>query len=188
MVHSMADPADIQRLIGDLAREGVVTSVDLPAGTCRVEFAEDLTTGEIPWLMARAGATRTWSPPSVGEQVIVLCPEGDAARSIVIGSLSSDAHPNAASDGSTVLRFEDGAYIGYDPAGPALAVRLPAGATVTITAEGGLSFKGDVLIDGDLRATGTITADTDVIGGGKSLKDHVHTKVQAGGALSGPPK
>lgn len=188
MVVAMANPADPQRLIGDLAREGVVVSVDHAAGTARVEFADELTTGDIPWLASRAGSTRTWSPPAIGEQVMVLAPEADTARGVIIGSLSSDAHPHPANDGSTLTQYEDGARVGYDPTSHALTVILPAGATVRIDADGGLSFKGDLMVDGDIKSTGTITADTDVVGAGKSLKDHVHLGVQAGGGLSGKPR
>ena len=188
MVVAMANPADPQRLIGDLAREGVVVSVDHAAGTARVEFADELTTGDIPWLASRAGSTRTWSPPAIGEQVMVLAPEADTARGVIIGSLSSDAHPHPANDGSTLTQYEDGARVGYDPTSHALTVILPAGATVRIDADGGLSFKGDLMVDGDIKSTGTITADTDVVGAGKSLKDHVHLGVQAGGGLTGKPR
>lgn len=188
MVGAVADPTDIQRLIGDLAREGSVVSVNLDAGTARVQFADDLTTGDIPWLESRAGSTRTWSPPSIGEQVMVLAPEADTARGVIIGSLSSDAHPHPANDGSTLTEYEDSARIGYDPKTHLLTAILPAGATVRIDADGGLSLKGPVTVDGDITSTGTITADIDVVGGGKSLKGHLHTKVQAGGAISGPPQ
>lgn len=187
MVAGMADPADIQRLIGDLAREGVVESVDLGAGTARVRFADELTTGDIPWLSARMGETRTWSPPSVGEQVLVLAPEADTARAIIVGSLCSDVRPHPASDTKTLVDFVDGALIGYDPATHALTAHLPAGATVRIVAPGGLHFEGDLDVDGNIRSTGRITADDDVIGGGKSLKAHKHLGVTAGGAQSGPP-
>lgn len=188
MVAGMADPADLQRLLGDLVREGVVVSVDLAAGTARVQFADELTTGDIPWLSARAGATRTWSPPAKGEQVVVLAPEADTARGIIIGSLSSDARPHPASDASTLAEYADGARIGYDPEAHALTARLPAGATVLIEAEGGLRFKGDLDVEGDIRSTKTITAETDVLGGGKSLKGHVHTAVQPGSGVSGKPQ
>jgi phage baseplate assembly protein V len=188
MVAAMADHADTQRLIGDLAREGVVVSADPATGTARVKYADDLTTGDIPWLASRAGLTRTWSPPAIGEQVMVLAPEADTARGVIIGSLSSDAHPHPANDGSTITEYGDGARIGYDPASHALTALLPPGATVRIDADGGLSLKGDVTVDGDIRATGTITADTDVVGAGKSLRNHVHLGVQAGGALSGKPQ
>ncbi len=184
----MAGTADIQRLIGDLAREGTVASVDLDAGTARVQFADDLTTGDIPWLAGRAGSTRTWSPPAIGEQVLVLAPEADTGRGIIIGSLSSDAHPHPANDDSTLTEYQDFARIGYDPKTHTLTAILPAGATVRIDADGGLSFKGDLAVDGDIRATGTVTGDVDVVGGSKSLKGHVHTNVQAGGAISGPPR
>jgi phage baseplate assembly protein V len=187
MVAFMADPTDIQRLIGDLAREGVVESVDLAAGTARVQFADELTTGDIPWLSSRAGDTRIWSPPSIGEQVLVIAPEADAARGIIIGSLSSDARPHPASDTKTLADFVDGALIGYDPVTHALTAYLPAGATVNIVAPGGLQFEGDLTVDGNIRSTGKVAADDDVLAGGKSLKTHVHKGVQAGAAMSGPP-
>ncbi|MCP8892995.1 phage baseplate assembly protein V [Sphingomonas faeni] len=184
----MAGTTDTQRLIGDLAREGVVVSVDHAAGTARVAFADELTTGDIPWLASRAGSTRTWSPPAIGEQVMVLAPEADTARGVIIGSLSSDAHPHPANDASSVAEYEDGARIGYDPATHALTAILPGGATVRIDAAGGLSFKGNLTVDGDIKSTGTITAETDVVGAGKSLKDHMHLGVQPGGGLSGKPQ
>ena len=184
----MADPADIQRLIGDLAREGTVVSVDLDAGTVRVEFADDLTTGDIPWLCGRAGKTRVWSPPTPGEQVTVLCPEGDTARGIVIGSLSSDAHPHAASDGSTRIDFEDGTWIGYDPGTRELTAILGTDGKITIVAPGGIRLTGPVTIEGDIDLQGGMNATGDVVAAGKSLKTHTHTGVQAGGAFSGPPR
>lgn len=187
MVAAMA-AIDTQRLIGDLAREGVVVSVDYAAGTARVEFADDLTTGDIPWLESRAGSTRTYSPPAIGEQVMVLSPEADTARGVIIGSLSSDAHPHPANDESTLTEYKDGARIGYDPKSHALTAILPAGATLRIDADGGLVFKGDMTVDGDIKSTGTIMAETDVVGAGKSLKNHVHLGVQPGGGLSGKPQ
>lgn len=43
-----------------------------------------------------------------------------------------------------------------------------------------LTVKGDVQIDGDTHVDKTLTADTDVIGGGKSLAHHTHTGVHGG--------
>lgn len=188
MVASMSGTTDIQRVIGDLVREGEVVSLDHATGTARVQFADELTTGDIPWLAIRAGSTRTWSPPAIGEQVMVLAPEADTARGVIIGSLSSDAHPHPANDESTLTEYADGARIGYDPKSHALTAILPAGATLRIDADGGIVLKGDMTVDGDIKSTGTITADTDVVGAGKSLKDHVHLGVQPGGGLSGKPQ
>jgi len=184
----MADPTDAQRLIGDLIREGTVVSVDWDAGTARVEFAEDLTTGDIPWLCARLGKIKVWSPPSVDEQVAVLSPEGDAARGMIIGSLSSDAHPHAAKDGSMRIEFDDGTWLSYNPATGEFTLQLASSGKATIVAPGGIRLVGPVTVEGDLDLQGEMTATGDVVADGKSLKTHTHTGVQAGAAFSGPPK
>lgn len=40
---------------------------------------------------------------------------------------------------------------------------------------------------GDVKVAGTLTADVDVVGGGKSLKGHKHGGVQPGGSQTGVP-
>lgn len=187
------DPRDTQRLIGDLAREGTIASVDHANGTCRVQIADELITGDIPWLCSRVGKTRVWSPPSVGEQVLVLAPEADTDRAIVIGSLSSDANPHAANDGSTVLEFNDGARILYNPENHALNAVLPDGGKALIEAPGGirlvgpLKIEGPVEVTGDIELQGKMTATDDVIASGKSLKGHKHGGVAGGQGFTGEP-
>ena len=181
------DPRDTQRLIGDLAREGTIASVDRNAGTCTVKIAEELITGKIPWLCARIGKTRIWSPPSEGEQVLVLAPEADTERAIVIGSLSSNAAPHPASDGSTLIEFEDGARILYNPETHQLSAVLPGGGKALINAPAGIHLIGPLTVEGDIDLQGKMTASGDVVADGKSLKGHKHTGVQAGSAVSGPP-
>ena len=44
-----------------------------------------------------------------------------------------------------------------------------------------------VTMSGDLQVAGTITGTTDVIGGGKSLKNHTHSGVQSGISNTGVP-
>lgn len=188
MVGVMADPNDVQRLVGDIVREGTVASVNLAAGSCRVQIADDLITGDIPWSSGRVGATRIWSPPHVGEQVIVLAPEGDTHRAIVVGSLSSDAHPHPANDGSTLIEFEDGARILYDPATHTLDASLPGNATAALVARGGIRLVGPLIVEGDIDLQGKLTASGDVTAKGKSLASHKHTGVQTGGGISGAPQ
>ena len=182
------DPRDTQRLIGDLAREGTIASVDRKAGTCTVKIADELITGNIPWLCSRIGQTRIWSPPSEGEQVLVLAPEADTERAIVIGSLSSDAAPHPASDGSTLIEFEDGARILYNPETHQLSAVLPGGGKALINAPAGIHLIGPLTVEGDIDLQGKMTASGDVVADGKSLKTHTHTGVQAGAAFSGPPR
>jgi len=80
---------------------------------------------------------------------------------------------------------------------------LPAisSAAVQIRSDDGLAFMelnptthevnikspGATNITGNLNVTGTITASVDVVGGGKSLKNHTHGGVQTGGGNTGAP-
>lgn len=185
--------ADAEQMTGEVVQLGVIASVDAATASCTVKIG-DLTTGDLPWLAARAGAVRAWSPPSVGEQVVVLAPEGDLENGVVLLALYSNARAAPAQDPQIVhLEFEDGAIIRYDQSSHALQVSLPADATATIEAPGGVTITGDVTITGqlsvseDVAVAGTLTADDDVIGGGKSLKTHKHSAVAAGTAQSGPP-
>ncbi|WP_242415526.1 phage baseplate assembly protein V [Sphingomonas panni] len=166
------------RLIGDLIREGVV--IARTGALCRVRIG-DIESGDIPWLAGRAGKATIWSPPSIGEQVLVLCGEGDLARAIVLPGLFSNAHPAPADNDSFHVTFDDGCWIGYDPAKGEAMVALDDGTRLQV-------IPGKVRIDADLEVTGKVTADVDVIGGGKSLKGHVHLQVQPGQGLSGAPK
>jgi phage baseplate assembly protein V len=188
--------------LGELIRFGTVAEVDGEAGELVLDCG-DVRTGPIPWLERRAGTTRTRSDPSVGEQALLLCPDGDVEGAIALVGVSSDASPLPGASGVELIEFEDGAALSYDPAAHILEVKLPAGATVKIEAtggvtldasDGGLSIKGDVAIEGnvsiegDAQVSGTATADTDVVGGGKSLKGHKHLGVTAGQAVSGIPQ
>ena len=166
------------RLIGDLIREGVVIARN--GALCRVRIG-DIDTPDIPWLAGRAGKATIWSPASIGEQVIVLCGEGDLARAIVLPGLFSDVHPAPAADDSFHVTFDDGCWIGYDPAKGEAMVALGDGTRFEVA-------PGKVRITADVEVTGKITATDDVIGGGKSLKDHKHTLVQPGQGVSGAPQ
>ncbi len=190
---TMRESLDPQHLIGDVVRLGTIDSVDLAGATCRVRVG-DLVTGDIAWLERRAGATRTWSPPSIGEQCVLICPDGDDLAGVALPGLFSDAHPAPGATTAELIRFADGAILSYDPQAQALAATLPAGGTVAIDAPGGVTItgpvtiKGKLTLQGDAEISGTATAQTDVVGGGKSLKGHKHPGVQPGGGVSGLPQ
>ncbi|CCA91310.1 phage baseplate assembly protein V [Novosphingobium sp. PP1Y] len=177
----MAQPLDPEQLTGDVLRLGVIASVDHAQATCTVESG-DVVTGDLPWIAPRAGGLRVWSPPTVGEQCLLLSPEGDIENGVVIVGLYCDAFPAPSANPDLVhLEFDDGAVIAYDLAGHALTVTLPAGGTATVDAPGGLTLNCDVTVNG------TLSASTDVVGAGISLKGHKHGGVQAGGAQTGAP-
>lgn len=188
----MDETRDTPRAIGDLLRMGVVDSVDLEAKRCVVKMGE-LLTGPIPFPAFRAGKTRIWSPPHVGEQVMLGCPEGDIARAAIIASYYTDQHPAPLAEDVLHVTFEDGAVLQYDPAGHELKIVLPAGGTLDVTAPGGatihadVDINGDLQVSGDITATGEICADGDVLAGGVSGKHHTHGGVQSGSSSTGEP-
>lgn len=189
-------PADIASLI----RIGTVLSVDLAQARCVVRYGDpddedggDAQTPPIRWLTPRAGQTRIWSPPSVGEQVVLLAPDGQIGAAVAIAGIWQDDFPPPNDSETETIQWKDGAAITYDPVAHDLLAVLPGGGTATITAPGGITLRGDVTIEGNLEIEGGAEVRDDVIvqgdveADGISLKDHVHNGVQAGMAQSGPP-
>jgi len=80
---------EIQCLLRNMIRIGTVLAVNLDGGLCRVNTGNN-TTGWLHWLNARAGKTRSWNAPSVGEQVLVLCLGGELDIGFVLPGIFSD--------------------------------------------------------------------------------------------------
>lgn len=189
----MKQQEDIPADLSELIRLGTIASVDLAAGLCTVRYGDpddtedSAETPPIRWLAPRAGETRTWSPPSVGEQVILLVPDGQLAAAVALPGIAQDAFPPAGDSLEEVLLFNDGARIAYDPDSHALNAILPAGATAEIEASGGITLRGPVTIEGDVTLNGKMDATGDVKAGDISLKTHKHGNVQSGAAQTGNP-
>jgi phage baseplate assembly protein V len=192
----MREQAQFEGDFGDAINLGRILEVDLARGLVRVETG-DVESDWVRWSSGRAGATRFWSPPTVGEQVAVIAPGGDLAGAFAIGGFHSDDNPPAGDSLRELIQFQDGAVIAYDPEAHELEATLPDGATVKIVAvggitldasDGGLTVKGDVNIEGEVHATGPIGSDGDVVAGTISLQEHVHSGVATGGGLSGGPQ
>ena len=107
--------AEILRLLRNLIRIGTVAAVNLDDGLCRVDTGDN-TTDWLHWLTARAGRSRSWSAPSVGEQVLVLCLGGELDTGFVLPGVFSDNNPApSASADALHWSFPDGAVIEYEP-------------------------------------------------------------------------
>lgn len=179
----MRNPQDAPTDPDQLIRLATVASVDLAAARCTLRLADgdDGETGPLPWLESRMGATRVWSPPTVGEQVLLLCAGGELGAGVILRGLFCDAFPPPGDSLTELILFGDGARLSYDPQAHALAFTLPAGATMAIEADGGIAITGDITLTGKLSAT------DDVVAAGISLKTHKHSGVQAGAAQTGVP-
>lgn len=150
--------AEIHRRIDNLIRTGVVTEVNLKEGTCRVASG-GLETRHLPVSAIRAGDARIWWPPSVGEQVTLLCISGNPETAIVFPGLFSDFCPPPDARSKTLhIRFPDGAVIEYDADKSAL---LATGMKTTHT-ETSVSVSARTR-QATITATTGVTLDTPVV-------------------------
>jgi phage baseplate assembly protein gpV len=141
--------ADIERRLENIIRIAEISDVDYhdpenPVCRCMV--------GEIKtnWLSighTRMGVVKDWNPPSKGEQVVLLSPNGDLSQAVIIASLSSTLNP---APDTTAHK-------------PNLSAILPTGATFELKSDGGLKITGDIALDGKLTATGDIESDGKLI-------------------------
>jgi phage baseplate assembly protein V len=112
----------------------VVFDADYASARVRVrisgeEGAEgEALTGWLPWATWAAGRLRVWSPPTKGEQCLVLAPSGDLAQAVAVPAVFQQrgAFPAPASDPNlTLLKWDDEAYISYQCQAHELTVYVP---------------------------------------------------------------
>lgn len=82
-MNTLSTLQELARAIRNLIRSGVVTEVDTVQGLCRVQSGGIQTTW-LNWLTTRAGRSRTWWAPSVGEQVLLLAIGGELDTAFVL--------------------------------------------------------------------------------------------------------
>lgn len=108
------DLIELSRRLENIIRIGTITEVDHAAARCRVQLG-GIESNWLAWSAQRAGNTQTWSPPTVGEQVLVFSPSGEPANGIVMTGIYQAAH-NAPSQNpdNHVAHYPDGAVVSYN--------------------------------------------------------------------------
>ena len=216
--------SELIRRIENLLRPGTVARVDVKRYRVRV-IAGGLVSNWLPWFSLRAGTTRKWSPPTIGEQCLLLSPGGDMANGVaLVGVFSSEVPPNDDRANTEATHYPDGTVHEYDHeahrdllkcVGDILrqvegsvthevkgSVTHDVQGDITHQAKGAITHKADgsILIEsqasitlkvGDVQIVltpGGITADPDILGGGRvSLVKHTHGQVKFGTDVSGKP-
>lgn len=188
-MNTLATLQDALRLLRNLIRTGVIVEVDLDDGRCRVQTG-GIVTDWLQWLTTRAGRSRTWWAPSVGEQVLLLAVGGELDTAFVLPGIFSDDHPApSASADAFHITFPDGAVIEYEPdtgaltvsgiktadvtASDSIAVTVPV---VTVKAETRITLDTPEVVCTNKLTTGSL----EVTKGGTMKGDITHT----GGSLS----
>lgn len=131
---------ELTRMMRNVVRTGIITEIDLQRGRCRVQTGGILTDW-LQWLTPRAGESRSWWAPSVGEQVLLLSVGGELDTAFILpGIYSDDAPAPSASAQAWHIAFPDGAVIEYEPKNSALKVsgiktaEVTAATSVSVTA------------------------------------------------------
>ena len=169
--------AEINRRIDNLIRFGLIAEVDHANAKARVKCGQILTSF-LPFLTLRAGTTKTWSPPTVGEQCVILASSGELTTACILVGLYTQNSPSHSPD-VHVIEFEDGARIEYNHATGTLNV---TGMKLINIDCPQIKIKGDIEIDGSVKSTG------DMVAGGISQINHKHGDVQSGPSKTGKPE
>ena len=186
---------EIMRLITNLIRTGTVSDVDTVNWLCRVKTG-DLETNWINWLTCRAGKTRTWWQPSIGEQVVLLSLGGNLETAFALPAIYSDAFPppDYSENGSTTV-FSDGGWFQYEPDTGQLLIKNIK--SVRVEAADGIQLITDQLgVDASrtLNNSQTVMNGAVTQGGGDMSSNgvvvdkHKHGGVKSGGDTSGGPQ
>lgn len=180
-MHCMSvDLSEILRLLQNLIRLGTVAEVE--GAKARVQLGPTLTTEWLKCITPRAGSTRTWSAPTVGEQVVVLSPGGDLTRGTILPAVFSQAFDAPElSQAVHTTHYPDGAVVQYDHDAHALTATLPGG-TATITADKVTSNAPSTICTGDLTVMqNLIVKQSTTVEGATALNGGVNAKAGAGG-------
>lgn len=167
--------ADLERRVSSGLQYGTVSSVDPAAGTVRIVLASgpagDVISGPIPYAQT-AGAVKIHSPPSEGQQMMVMSPGGDIRQAIAMPMTFSNAEasPGAAGDthvltfGDLVMTMQGGSLIlaigGMTAAFDGAQVIFTVGGVATTISASGFSVDG-----GQVRHNGTDIGSTHTHGG-----------------------
>lgn len=199
---------ELERLISNLLRVGVVEEVNTEKMVCRVRTG-DILTDWIRWGTDRAGAGRSWWAPVAGEQVIIGAVNGELTTAFVLCSLYSDKNSAPSHSAQAMHKtFSDGAVIGYEPETGELTVTGIQKATVnaaqkidatapevTVTASTQINFNTPKVACSDnltcatlnVEKGGEMTGNITHKGGkfssnGVVIDDHDHGGVERGGS------
>jgi hypothetical protein len=162
--------AELERRVENMQRHGTVAEVD--AATSRVRLVIGGTEEEpmlSPWVRPAqmAGALKVHALPSVGQTMTLFSPGGEMAAGVAVPfTWSNDNAAPSESAAENVLTFGS---VRVELTADGL--KITAGGTVLDITGDGVAITGDGLTHNDVN-----------IG-----FEHVHTEVERGGALSGPP-
>jgi phage baseplate assembly protein V len=151
---------------GPVFRVALVKAIDAANARVRVVFPDrdQMQSWWLPVIFAKTQNDKLYWMPDVGEQVVCVMDEHDEDGAILGSIYSSADRPPVSSADKVHWSSKDGAVFEYDRAAHAFVVSLPAGGTVSISANGA-TIAIDAAGDVSIAASGQIT----LAGGGPAI-------------------
>lgn len=183
--------AELDRRLAAMIQLGTVDEVrPTRPPRCRVRVG-DWVSPWVMWQSMAAGKVRSWRPPSLGEQAVLLCPSGDPAVGVALVGFPSDQHDQSPDDDLDVTsdQWPDGARESYNHETGQWLIELPAHARFVIRigeAEFELTAAGSSLtgaqhlvngnqsVSGDQQVAGNIEAGGTIMDGAGNSNNHTH--------------
>jgi phage baseplate assembly protein V len=170
-----------------LFRVGIVSAQNVATGRVRVTFPDrnQLQSWLLAVVVPKTQNDKAFWMPDIGDQVVCLMDEQDEDGA-VLGAIYStvDAPPAGMTADKLHWTAKDGATFEYDRAAHALAVALPSGGTLSITANGAtlaIDAAGNVTVQaaGDIKLkTGIFNDSVNTII--STYNGHTHPDPQGG--------
>ncbi len=158
------DIEDILDFFASLIRVGVVVDVYPQRGSVRVEFKDqdNLVSHELKVLHRKTHKDKDLWMVDVGEEVLCIFLPNAVEVGFVLGAIYSqqDKVPTDSQD-KKFIKFEDGTVLEYDRKKHLMRCNIKGDCLITassirINAKSGISINGDLDVDGNIHATGTI--------------------------------
>lgn len=176
----------------DICKIGTICEVDTLHRSLAKAMICGRTTDLLPVMQNANGFKRGYSPLRIGEQVLVLSPNGDASGGIILRGIfnSTCKEPNGASDTAEVTEYEDGTIISYDTGLRELKIEASDKITIvcknaTVTADT-VSISATTTNIGDVSIVGNLTVSGAIVGsGGLSVSGGAGASVSGNISVSG---
>ncbi|RYA23899.1 hypothetical protein CRU96_05690 [Malaciobacter halophilus] len=140
--------AELKRLIDSLVNFGTISQTKSADGKAlsRVKVS-DRETDFLPIVSFSNSFRRHFIPARVGEQVIVVCPFGEANGGFILRSIFNkhQKEPRGANNYTEVIEYEDGTRFSYDTKAKVLTVDCVG--DINIKAGGNINFIAGGVID-----------------------------------------
>lgn len=161
------------------SRFGTVTGYDPNTYSVKVTIQpEGIPSGFIPLATPWAGSGwGLYAPPAIGSQVSVIFIDSELEAGFVeLQFFNAQTQPTSVDAGEFWIVHKSGAFFKLLNAG-GLSFSDANGATLSMDGAGNITSAGEWTHTGNMTVTETITANTDVVTGTISLKNHIHQVV-----------